>query len=244
MRPRRPLLLALLSTLLWGCESNASGDVTPPLADPATQPAPAETPQAQPAADTLDAALVDPSRATEQAPAEYTVTLHTTAGDIAIHVTRSWAPHGADRFYNLVKVGYFQDLAFFRVIAGFMAQTGIHGNPQVAMAWRQATISDDPVVKSNKRGMVTFAKTNRPDSRSTQIFINFKNNANLDAMGFAPFGEVSSMKAVDALYSGYGEGAPRGQGPEQFRIIQEGNTYLRAAFPELDYIKTATIEEG
>jgi peptidyl-prolyl cis-trans isomerase A (cyclophilin A) len=156
-------------------------------------------------------------------------------------VHRAWSPNGADRFYNLVKIGYYDDTAFFRVISGFMAQVGIHGHPAVNQAWRPARIDDDPVVASNKRGMVTFAKSSMPNSRTTQFFINFKDNSNLDPMGFAPFGEVRDMASVDKLYKGYGEGAPRGRGPDQGRA--QSHTYFRAEFPKLDYITKASIVE-
>src|SRR5262249_52654360 len=126
----------------------------------------------------------------------------------------------------------------------FMAQVGINGNPGVQSNWRGATIQDDPVKQSNKRAFVTFAKTGAPNSRSTQIFINFKDNSSLDKSGFAPFGEVTTgMDTVDKLYSGYGEGAPSGRGPEQGRVQSEGNAYLMKDFPKLDFIKTATIEK-
>jgi peptidyl-prolyl cis-trans isomerase A (cyclophilin A) len=189
---------------------------------------------------TGDTPLTNPSAATERAPDQFTAKLETTKGDILVDVTREWAPQGADRFYNLVKVGYYDDVAFFRVVSGFMAQVGIHGNPQVSRAWKMARIPDDPVRQSNTRGMVTFA-TSGPDSRTSQIFFNFGDNANLDGMGFSPFGRVRDMNVVDALYSGYGEGAPRGRGPAQARIQAEGNPYLRSDFPELDYIRRATI---
>ncbi len=185
-------------------------------------------------------ALMDPSRHTAIAPPTYVVELDTTKGKILIDVTRAWAPQGADRFYNLVRAGFFTDIAVFRVIAGFMAQTGLNGNPAVNTAWRGARIQDDPVTQSNTRGMVTFA-TSGANSRTTQFFFNFGDNSRLDAMGFAPFGRVRSMAVVDALHSGYGEGAPGGAGPEQGRIQAEGNVYLRASFPQLDYIRSARI---
>lgn len=186
--------------------------------------------------------LQDPSSATERAPDHYTVELDTTKGTIGIEVTREWAPQGADRFYNLVKIGYYDDVAFFRVVDGFMAQVGIHGDPAVSRTWKMARIPDDPVRGSNTRGMVTFA-TSGPDSRTTQFFINFSDNSNLDGMGFSPFGRVrpADMAKVDQLYKGYGEGAPRGRGPAQARIQAEGNRYLHAEFPELDYIRHARI---
>jgi len=176
------------------------------------------------------------------APAQYTVELDTTKGPIVIEVHRDWAPNGADRFYELVQQGYYTDVAFFRVIGGFMAQVGISGDPDLNTKWRERPIEDDPVKASNTRGTVTFA-TSGPNSRTTQFFINFADNSRLDGMGFAPFGKVKDMAPVDALYDGYGEGAPRGRGPSQGRMQTEGNEYLRASFPKLDYIKSAKIIE-
>lgn len=211
-------------------------------ANPPT-PEPAKQPPAQPRAQ-LDPALLNPSAANDTAPARYSVHLDTTKGPIVIDVTRSWAPKGADRFYNLVKIGYFTDVAFFRVLDGFMAQTGLHGDPQVNSAWRNANIEDDPAGRnSNTRGMVSYAMAG-PNTRTTQFFINYGDNSRLDSMGFAPFGRVRDMAAVDRLYNRYGEGAPRGRGPNQGTIQSQGNTYLRAQFPELDYIRSARIVEG
>ncbi len=185
--------------------------------------------------------LSSPAALTAQAPADYKVKFATSKGDFVVDVHRDWAPLGADRFYNLVKNGFYNDARFFRVISGFMVQFGISGDPKLAAAWREASIPDDPVKQSNTRGMITFA-TRGPNTRTTQVFIDYANNSRLDGMGFAPFGQVvSGMNVVDALYSGYGEGAPRGGGPEQGRIQSEGNAYLTQAFPKLDYIKTATI---
>ncbi len=159
-----------------------------------------------------------------------------------VEVHRDWAPNGADRFYNLVKNGFYNDTRFFRVISGFMVQFGINGDPKLSQVWRDANIKDDPVKASNKRGNITFA-TAGPDTRTTQVFINFGNNAGLDDQGFAPFGQViSGMEVVDALYADYGEGAPRGDGPDQGLVQSQGNAYLKKDFPKLDYIKTATIE--
>jgi peptidyl-prolyl cis-trans isomerase A (cyclophilin A) len=167
--------------------------------------------------------------------------MDTSKGSFVIEVTRKWAPKGADRFYSMVQAGFFTEVRFFRVIANFMAQFGIHGDPKVATAWRGARITDDPVVESNKRGYVTFA-TAGPNTRTTQLFINFRDNVQLDRMGFAPIGKViSGMEIVDAIHSGYGEGAPRGRGPMQGRLQGEGNTYLKKDFPNLDYIKSATV---
>jgi peptidyl-prolyl cis-trans isomerase A (cyclophilin A) len=186
------------------------------------------------------AALLRPGEATETAPERYSVRLDTTKGEVYIDVRRSWAPRGADRFYNLVKRGYFDDTAFFRVVAGFMAQIGIHGHPAVNTAWRNARIEDDPVTQSNTRGMVTFA-TSGKNSRTTQFFINLVDNARLDGMGFAPIGRVRNVNVVERLYAEYGEGAPAGRGPIQARIQSEGNAYLRREFPELDYIRRASV---
>jgi peptidyl-prolyl cis-trans isomerase A (cyclophilin A) len=185
--------------------------------------------------------LTNPGALTEKAPATYKARLDTSKGPITITVHRDWAPNGADRFYNLVKAGFYDDVRFFRVIPNFMAQFGIHGNPEVMKAWRPATLKDDPVKGSNTRGMVTFA-TAGPNTRTTHLFINFKDNSSLDKQGFAPFGEVTTgMDVDDKIYDGYGEGAPRGKGPEQGRIQNEGNAYLTKDFPRMDYIKSATI---
>jgi peptidyl-prolyl cis-trans isomerase A (cyclophilin A) len=186
--------------------------------------------------------VTEVTRKEGQAPAQYTVELDTTKGAIVIDVHRDWAPHGADRFYELVQNGYFTDVAFFRVVSGFMAQVGISGDPALNTKWRAKRIPDDSVKASNTRGTVTFA-TSGPNSRTTQFFVNFGDNSRLDGMGFAPFGKVKDMAPVDALYDGYGEGAPRGRGPAQGQLQAEGNTYLRASFPKLDYIKSAKIIE-
>ncbi len=177
----------------------------------------------------------------QRAPAVFKATFETSKGDFVIEVRREWAPTGADRFFNLVKHGFYDDVRFFRVIAGFMAQFGIHGDPKVSALWRDERIPDDPVKGSNTRGTITFA-TAGPNSRTTQVFINYGENARLDSLGFAPFGQVvAGMEVVDRLYAGYGEGAPRGQGPNQGKIQTEGNAYLARQFPQLDYIKKATI---
>ena len=187
-------------------------------------------------------ALADPSKLTETAPATYKVKFTTTQGELVIEVQRELAPNGADRFYNLVKNGWYDDTAFFRVVEGFMVQFGINGNPALNTVWREARIPDDPVREKNTRGMITFA-TSGPSSRTTQVFINLVDNLNLDPMGFAPFGKVvSGMETVDKLYKGYGEGAPRGAGPNQMLIQTKGNEYLMAEFPKLDYTQKATLE--
>lgn len=187
-------------------------------------------------------ALRNPALADEKAPASFKAKFETTKGDFVVEVTREWSPRGADRFYNLVKIGYFRNIAFFRVIDGFMAQFGMHGDPVIGQNWSAANIQDDPVVKSNQRGYISFAKTNMPHSRSVQFFINYKDNASLDSYGFSPFGQViEGMQVVDSVYKGYGEGAPSGSGPSQGRIRAEGNAYLKRDFPKLDYIKKATL---
>lgn len=226
-----------------GSSPEPSAPESPPAMQEQAKPSQAEQgsdPTQTKAEPSPDISKLDPAKATEKAPKKYTVKLETARGDILIDVTRAWAPQGADRFYNLVKMGYYDDVAFFRVISGFMAQTGLHGYPEVNQRWREARIEDDPVKQSNTRGMVSFA-TAGPGTRTTQFFVNFADNSRLDSMGFSPFGKVRDMKSVDALYAEYGEGAPGGRGPDQARIQSEGNQYLRQAFPNLDYIKRATL---
>jgi peptidyl-prolyl cis-trans isomerase A (cyclophilin A) len=219
----------------------------PAPAATATAPAAAATsiPSAAPAASAAPPAalrpLLDPSRASEKAPERFRVRFETTKGPFVIEVTRAWAPRGADRFYNLVRLGFYDDIAFFRVIDNFMVQFGINGDPAVNRVWQKAQIQDDPVSQSNKRGMVTYATAGR-DTRTTQLFINFKDNTGLDGQGFAPFGRVvEGLPVVDSLYSGYGEGAPSGMGPEQGRAQEQGNSYLKGSFPKLDFVKSARL---
>ena len=185
--------------------------------------------------------LSDPASLNEKAPAVYQAKFDTSKGTFVIEVHRDWAPNGADRFYNLVKNGFYNDVRFFRVLEGFMAQFGINGNPNLSAVWRNANIKDDPVKVSNGRGTITFA-TAGPNTRTTQVFINFGDNAGLDGQGFSPFGKVvSGMDVVDSLYGGYGEGAPRGAGPDQGQVQAQGNAYLQQDYPKLDYVKAATI---
>jgi cyclophilin family peptidyl-prolyl cis-trans isomerase len=187
--------------------------------------------------------LANPSALRETAPATYKARFETSKGAFVIDVRREWAPNGADRFYNLVKNGFYDGVRFFRVLDGFMAQFGINGDPKISAAWREARIQDDPVRQSNRRGFVTYAMAG-PNTRTSQIFINYGDNSALDRQNFSPFGQVSSgMNVVDALYNGYGEGAPRGQGPDQGRVQMEGNAYLAKNFPRLDYVKKATISK-
>lgn len=227
--------------------ASANAGSAPVVANtPPVQPQPqlrAQAPAKQPAAPAPTVAVPAQVRtppADMTAPANYTVELDTTAGTVTIDVTRAWAPIGADRFYTLVKIGYFSDIAIFRVISGFMAQTGIHGDPTVMSVWRDRRIQDDPPTQPNARGTVTFA-TSGANSRTVQFFVNFTDNSRLNPMGFAPFGRVRDMAVVDAWHAGYGEGAPRGRGPAQGRMNSEGNTYLRADFPELDYVRSARV---
>ncbi|MSU58172.1 MAG: peptidylprolyl isomerase [Pedosphaera sp.] len=181
--------------------------------------------------------FADPAKLTEKAPDSFKAQFDTTKGKFTITVTRSSSPNGADRFYNLVRSGYFKDVAFFRVVPGFMCQFGIHGDPKVSAAWRGANISDEPVKAGNVRGAVTFAMGG-PNSRTTQLFINFADNSRLDGMGFPSFGKVSEgMDVVDKINGEYGENPPYVQG----RLQEEGNTFLKKQFPNLDYIKSASI---
>lgn len=190
-------------------------------------------------------ALLDPKSAemNQKAPDEFMVTFETSKGDVVIKVTRSLSPLGADRFYNLARNGFYNDVRFFRVITGFMAQFGISGDPEISKPWYNATIKDEPPKASNTYGMVTYAMRG-PNTRTTQLFINYKDNGFLDKQGFTPFGEVvEGMEVVESLYAGYGEGAPRGEGPDQQRMQREGNAYLLTSFPKLDYIKKVQISE-
>jgi peptidyl-prolyl cis-trans isomerase A (cyclophilin A) len=185
--------------------------------------------------------LKNPAKAVEKAPENFKVKFETTKGDFTLEVTRAWSPLGADRFYNLVKAGFFTDVAFFRVIEGFMVQFGIHGDPAISSAWKGARIKDDPVTQSNAKGYISYAMAG-PNTRTTQLFINFGNNRNLDGMGFSPFGKVvEGMGVVESIYNGYGEGAPSGMGPDQGLVQLQGNKYLKAEFPKMDYIKSAEL---
>lgn len=238
-----------IALLLFACDDGGGGTVTD--AQTGDMPAGGDMADGEDAAVDLgepDAMVEHPGLRNpalvvgDTAPERFTVVFETTTGDFELDVTRAWSPTGVDRFHTLVKVGYYTDLAVFRVIDGFVAQTGINGDPNISGLWRAARIDDDPVTQSNTRGTVTFA-TGGPDTRTTQIFFNFGDNSRLDALGFSPFGVVDDMTALDAMYSGYGDGAPNGQGPDQERIQREGNVYLRADFPELDYIIRTTLVE-
>ena len=175
-------------------------------------------------------------------PERFLVRFDTSQGSFTVEVNREWAPHGADRFYELVRDRFFDGQKFFRVRAGFIAQFGLHPDPRVIAKWKHRTIPDDPVKQPNVRGTLAFAMTG-PDTRSTQIYINLADNSRLDKEGFAPFGRViEGMDVVDRLYSGYGESAGGGmRGGKQGPIEEGGNAYLERSFPKLDSIKTARI---
>jgi peptidyl-prolyl cis-trans isomerase A (cyclophilin A) len=182
-------------------------------------------------------ALLHPARLTAKAPNTYAVVFTTTKGSFTVTVHRRWSPHGADRFYNLVRARFYDGDEFFRVVKGFVVQFGISGYPAVSTAWLNATIKDDPVKASNTRGTITFADAG-PDTRTTQVFVNLGNNASLDKQGFSPFGRVTSgMSVVAKLYSGYGEAVTNLQGD----IATQGNSFLRKHFPKLDRILRARI---
>jgi peptidyl-prolyl cis-trans isomerase A (cyclophilin A) len=210
-----------------------AGQAQPAASATAANPKPKTTTQRT--AMTTDPALLKPATLTAKAPETYEVKFVTTKGDVLIQVTRAWAPLGADRFYNLVKHGFYNNAAFFRIVPGFIVQFGLGADPAVNKAWKSANIKDDPVTQSNRPGTLTFA-TAGPNTRTTQLFINLGNNGGLDGQGFAPFGQViSGMEVVQNLYSGYGER------PDQGSITIEGKAYLDKNFPQIDRIETATI---
>ena len=198
----------------------------------------AEQPDAEEA---IPNVLLTPTALVETAPPLFHAHFETSKGDFTIEVHREWSPNGADRFYNLVSAGFYDDVRFFRVISGFMAQFGINGDPEVAAAWSEQRIQDDPVMQSNTRGFVSYA-AGGPNTRTTQVFINYVDNSRLDNLGFSPFGQVvEGMEVVDELHAGYGEGAPSGQGPSQQDLQRRGNAYLEESFPDLDYVVKATV---
>jgi len=181
--------------------------------------------------------LSDPSQLTETAPDVYRARFETSKGAFLIEVNRAWAPLGADRFYNLVKNGFYDGTRFFRVRPGFVVQWGLNGDPAVQSVWRRANLQDDPRVKSNTRGFVSFAKESLPNTRSTQIFINYADNDYLDAEGFVPFGQVvSGLQIAERFFA-----PPRDKEPDQRRILSQGNEYLQKEYPQLDFVKKATI---
>lgn len=234
----------LVAALVVGCQKSPA---------PASPAAASETPDASSdaprqatatAAWTLptDAApaLEDPQLATERAPNVFDVRFTTSKGDLVVRVNRAWAPHGADRFFNLVQSGFYDHSAFFRTVDGFVAQFGLSAYPEVNAAWLESEIRDDPVLLSNTRGRLTFASRG-PNTRTTQLFFNLKDNSSLDGMGFAPVAEVvEGLEVLDALHR-TGEGPPRGAGPDQMRIRALGNAHLDENFPQVDRISEARV---
>jgi len=190
--------------------------------------------------------LKDPSQAKFTSPPKFQAKFETTKGDFVIEVNREWAPNGADRFYSMIKVGYFHNTAIFRAIDNFMFQFGIHGVPEVAKAWREAPIKDDkPAGKSNVPGTISFAQTGAPNSRSSQMFVNLGNNGALDrgrngGAGFYPFGKVvKGNEVIKKINVEYGENPRREDVQGDF--VKKGNAYIQNRFPNIDYIKRVTI---
>jgi peptidyl-prolyl cis-trans isomerase A (cyclophilin A) len=219
------LLLSL--TLLWACGSEEGIETAP---------------ESEGSIDEAHPALYAPALAKEQAPETFHVRFETTKGEFVVAVVRSWAPRGADRFYNLVRVGYLNDISFYRVLDGYIAQFGVNGDPEVNQLWGDSAIGDDPVKMSNTEGMLAFAQQ-APNTRTTQIYINLQDNPDLDTAGLAPFGQVvSGRSTVASLYSGYGEMHPKGKGPRPNLLQKLGNKYLKREFGDLDYIIRAEID--
>ena len=235
MRHHRKILILATLFVAFSAAAQTPGQSNPP-ANPPGAKLPANARLAR-----FDPALLQPANLRAKAPDVYEVKFVTTAGDFGIKVTRAWAPNGADRFYNLILHHFYDGAAFFRVLPGFMAQFGLSPYPEVSSAWEKVTIKDDRVVQSNHRGFITYAMAG-PNTRTTQLFINYGNNERLDKDGFAAFGMVTDgMEVVDKLYGGYGEGAPGGRGPDQGLIGSQGRAYLEKMFPKLDTIKSATL---
>jgi len=206
----------------------------PVLVPAQTAGARAAAPSRRPAA-ASHASLLNPAALTAKAPAQFRVRFTTSAGDFIVQVHRDWAPVGTDRFYNLVRHGFFTNASFFRVVPGFVVQFGLNADPGINKVWEQAKIQDDPVKQTNKRGTLVFA-TAGPNTRTTQLFINFGDNNRLDSMGFAPFGEVvAGMDIVDKIYAGYGEQ------PRQDLITAQGDAYISKSFPRIDKIRFAWV---
>jgi peptidyl-prolyl cis-trans isomerase A (cyclophilin A) len=228
-------VLGLLALVATACDAPPETKSEPSAATTSTAPAPkpsASVPQGPP--------LLNPKAAKEKAPDTYRVVFDTTKGKAVIKVTREWGPRGADRFYNLVKIGYYDDVAFYRVTLQ-VAQFGINGDPKVTKAWKEAYFMDEMVKQPNTKGRVTFARRGS-DTRTTQIFINLADNsADFDDQGFAPFGEVvEGMDVLAKLSNEHGERPQQGDAPK--RMTAEGAPYIKKQFPKLDYIKKATIE--
>ena len=247
----RLTVISLILTVLIAAGCSRKPSEQPPVPVEAEKAAPveeAEPPEAEPdaPAPTVSPAeaarqrLLNPAQLDEKAPETFRAKFTTSKGDFVLEITRAWSPNGADRFYNLVKNGYYNDCRFFRVIDNFMVQFGINGDPALNQVWKQAQIADDKerVKQSNQRGYVTFAMSSLPNSRTTQIFINYKDNSFLDAQNFAPFGSViEGMDVVDSFFNEY-QGVPS---DNQQQIQEQGNAYLNKQFPKLDYVKTASI---
>jgi peptidyl-prolyl cis-trans isomerase A (cyclophilin A) len=236
----RKLAILLVAGTLGIAAHAAAQTPTPAPAKPKTATASKTGTAAKAAtARSYDRALLRPALLKEKAPETYQVKFVTTRGEFTVNVTRAWAPIGADRFYNLVKHHFYDNASFFRVVPGFVVQFGISAYPPVSAAWQNANIKDEPVTGSNKRGYLTYAKTSQPNTRSTQIFINLKDNAGLDRQGFSPFGVVDAqgMKVVEMLYDQYGDSA----GPDQDQIAKQGKPYIDKGWPKLDAIKSATL---
>lgn len=231
MRPQMLVGLAragslVVAALVVGCASERGDDEASPVDESALL-------------SPSDSALAVP------APDSFRVTFQTTHGNFTALVRRSWAPHGVDRFYYLVKHGYYNNTYFFRVVEDFVAQFGMSGKPAINDAWDKRPIPDDSVRHSNTRGTISFA-SNGPNSRTVQLFINLTDNRRLDHLGagFPPIAEiVDGVSTIDSLYNGYGEGAPSGLGPRQDMIATQGNDYLKRYFPKLDMVRSATIAQ-
>jgi peptidyl-prolyl cis-trans isomerase A (cyclophilin A) len=188
------------------------------------------------------AALLNPAAATEKAPDTFRVNFETTAGLFVVEAHRDWAPLGTDRFYNLVKLGFYDGSRFFRIVPQFIVQFGIQGDPEIQKVWREATILDEKPKQNNKRGAIAFNWQALVNARTSMLLINLVDNPALDNQEVAPFGQiVSGMEVVDKFYN-YGESTPHGPGPDMFRIFSDGNSYLEKEFPKLDYIKQATLK--
>jgi peptidyl-prolyl cis-trans isomerase A (cyclophilin A) len=234
---RKSVLLIFVASFAFVSQTFAQTATQAPAKPKPVAPAPGTAKKS--AASSYDRTLLRPAMLKEKAPETFQVKFETTRGDFTMDVTRAWAPIGVDRFYNLVKHHFYDNMVVFRAVPGFVVQFGISSYPPVSAAWENANIKDDPVVQSNRRGYVTYAKTSQPNSRSTQIFISFKDNSFLDSQGFAPFGVVNAegMKVVEMLYDQYGE-QPTG---EQDQISKLGKAYLDSKYPKLDVIKHATL---
>ena len=254
-RVKRFVAVAAVATLFFGCKAKEqSAEALPPEKPKPEAPAEAKPESPSPApgqpevkASALaeaprqgyDRALLRAALLKDKAPDTFQVKVATTRGDFMVTVNRAWAPIGADRFYNLVKRRFYDNASFFRVVPGFVVQFGISAYPPVSAAWENANIQDEPVTQSNKRGYLTYAKTSMPNTRSTQVFINLKDNAGLDRQGFSPFGVVDGkgMNVVDMFYDQYSESS----GPDQDQISKLGKPYLDKGWPKLDSIKSATL---